>query len=245
MFYTKKYVSFVSIISIAVGFLQITPVYAQNTTANTTGGSVISNCVVTKIGNAPANPSLPPECATVGAGNTDMSRTALALAAAAKPCNNGVINSIGNALCMSANIGTKPDTKVPYPEAAARMTVQAYRTYAPLQCIGFVEVVVAGAYGDRWNLWPDASGMIGLSPYVISNPSIRWTYTKKGSAPPQEGDVPVWNRGTAGHIGIFTKIIDPSRGVVEITDANTDWNGGIKIHNNTTIDSSIVGWEHK
>src|SRR5437016_5968957 len=106
-----------------------------------------SNCVITNIGN-PGNTILPPQCAS--GGSTALSKTALALVAAAKPCGN---ISQSNYQCMSNNIQAG---SMPFPEAAKVNIYNGLFIHAnPFQCINFVEVAVAGTYGNRWNYWPD------------------------------------------------------------------------------------------
>ena len=220
------------------------------------------SCIITIVGK-PTTTITPPEgCVFVSVGaNNDIAKAALALRIAANvdnipgdtypypvhPCNNGRI-ATGSYTCMMGNVGTSAQTMVPYPEAAKNeIDWEIHNDYYIYQCIAFVETVIAATFGQHWGSPRDAITYIGTTQQIGTN---YWVYYKKGSTPVAEGDIPVYNSAVGsshGHIAVVSHVIDPARGVIEITDANFDLalDGVVQTRKTTINESGLDGWLRK
>ncbi len=203
-----------------------------------------SNCVITNIGTGNPN-AIPPNCSqNSSSGTSNMASTAMALFDAGSPCGD-INKSTYN--CMIRNIKY---SSMPYPEAAASNISNGVNNVVdPYQCINFVESTVAGTYGNIWDSWNNANWYIGQSPSVINNPSISWRWIYASSGTPVSGDVPVF---THNHIAVIIQVVDASRGVVKIVEANYDENGDVNERQIllppenpiSGINNDVAGWLH-
>ena len=105
-----------------------------------------------------------------------------------------------------------------------------------LQCVGFVQAVIAGITGQPLN---NGGNAIEFASKVPSG----YTYIDKSNGIPQEGDLPIWDHGVFGHIAYITKVY--SNTVFEVAEGNYDYKGGVRLRDKSIDDYGLLGWLRK
>lgn len=233
----KRSALYIFIFSLPFLIFLFVPYFFDHVFAQATGKS---NCVITKIGNPQQPPVLPPGCSAAG-GNTPISTFANDLAAAAiANCPNGQITS-GNYGCMANKIPASAN----YPEKAYAQIQVSASSFSYFQCVGFVDAVSAGVYGNTPQPQGNAINWWYNNHTVLDETTGQTvTYIQNPKTQPAEGDFPVWAVDSFGHIGVVIKVYDPDH--IEVAEANWVCDGCVRNTRNIQVSaSSILGFLHK
>lgn len=127
------------------------------------------------------------------------------------------------------------DGGVLFPDLAYSEIVSSATNYDYLQCIGFVNAVVAGATGAAFPRVGNAAD------YDQDIPGF--TFIPVGGTI-AVGDIVVWDDGGDGHIGIVVQVYDQDN--IQVAEGNFDYHGGATLRNRViSSEPNLKGWLRK